>query len=235
MFDIKSLFLNYKIDVNDDQIQQFEKFYNLLLQENQKYNLTAITEKIDVYTKHFIDSILPIQDIPLNSNVIDIGTGAGFPGIPLKILRPDIKLTLLDSLQKRINFLNLLVENLNLKDVKAIHARAEDYIKNNREKFDVAVSRAVASLPTLSEYLLPYIKIGGVAIMYKSNKLLEELNIGKTAIKELGGIIEKTEKFLIKEVDSLRYILFIKKIKHTNNIYPRGKNLPKTKPLIKKI
>lgn len=228
---IKEIFEKYNFSLNETQIEQFEKYYNYLVQENEKYNLTAITQPLDVIVKHFIDSVLPEKSIERNATVIDIGTGAGFPGIPLKILRNDLKVTLLDSLQKRINFLNNLIEILGLSNIKAFHGRAEDFIANKREKYDYAVSRAVANLATLSEYMLPYVKVGGKAIMYKGNKLQDELQAGENAIKILGGETEKIEKYYLAEEESNREVLIIKKIKPTNKKYPRGKNLPKTKPL----
>ncbi len=228
---IKEIFEKYNFSLNETQIEQFEKYYNYLVQENEKYNLTAITQPLDVIVKHFIDSVLPEKSIEKNATVIDIGTGAGFPGIPLKILRNDLKVTLLDSLQKRINFLNNLIEILGLSNIKAFHGRAEDFVANKREKYDYAVSRAVANLATLSEYMLPYVKVGGKAIMYKGNKLQDELQAGENAIKILGGETEKIEKYYLAEEESNREVLIIKKIKPTNKKYPRGKNLPKTKPL----
>lgn len=228
---IKEIFEKYNFSLNETQIEQFEKYYNYLVQENEKYNLTAITQPLDVIVKHFIDSVLPEKSIEKNATVIDIGTGAGFPGIPLKILRNDLKITLLDSLQKRINFLNNLIEILGLSNIKAFHGRAEDFVANKREKYDYAVSRAVANLATLSEYMLPYVKVGGKAIMYKGNKLQDELQAGENAIKILGGETEKVEKYYLAEEESNREVLIIKKIKPTNKKYPRGKNLPKTKPL----
>lgn len=228
---IKEIFEKYNFSLNETQIEQFEKYYNYLVQENEKYNLTAIIQPLDVIVKHFIDSVLPEKSIEKNATVIDIGTGAGFPGIPLKILRNDLKITLLDSLQKRINFLNNLIEILGLSNIKAFHGRAEDFVANKREKYDYAVSRAVANLATLSEYMLPYVKVGGKAIMYKGNKLQDELQAGENAIKILGGETEKIEKYYLAEEKSNREVLIIKKIKPTNKKYPRGKNLPKTKPL----
>lgn len=228
---IKEIFEKYNFSLNETQIEQFEKYYNYLVQENEKYNLTAITQPLDVIVKHFIDSVLPEKSIEKNATIIDIGTGAGFPGIPLKILRNDLKVTLLDSLQKRINFLNNLIEILGLSNIKAFHGRAEDFVANKREKYDYAVSRAVANLATLSEYMLPYVKVGGKAIMYKGNKLQDELQAGENAIKILGGETEKIEKYYLAEEESNREVLIIKKIKPTNKKYPRGKNLPKTKPL----
>lgn len=229
---IKNTFEKYNIKLNETQINQFFIYYNFLVEENEKYNLTAITKPLEVIVKHFVDSILPYKDIKENSLLIDVGTGAGFPGIPLKILRNDIKLTLLDSLQKRINFLNILIEKLNINDVLTIHARVEDFCRDNREKYDYALSRAVASVPTLSEYLLPLVKVGGYAVMYKSEKLDSELELGKKAILTLGGKIDRVEKFFLKDFNSTRKILFIKKSFHTDKRYPRPKNLPKSKPIL---
>ena len=229
---IKDMFDSYNIKLNDIQINQFESYLTFLIQENEKFNLTAITTQKEIIIKHFIDSVLPYKDIPLNSKVIDVGTGAGFPGIPLKILRNDLHLTLLDSLQKRINFINNLLEKLNIKDVKTIHSRAEDYVSSNREIFDIALSRAVASIPTLAEYLIPYVKINGHVMMYKGSKVNEEIALGQKAINELGGKIIKVQNFYLSEVDSERNIVFIKKIHSTNKKYPRGKNLPKIKPIL---
>lgn len=229
---IKEIFDSYNIKLNEVQLSQFETYLNFLIEENQKYNLTAITEPKEVIIKHFIDSVLPEKEIPKNSSVIDVGTGAGFPGVPLKILRSDLKLTLLDSLQKRINFLNSLLEKLNIKDVVTVHSRAEDYVSQKREKYDISLSRAVASIPTLAEYLIPYVKVGGFAIMYKGSKVEEEINLGSKAISELGGKIEKVNHYTLSEVESERNIVFIKKVHPTNKKYPRGKNLPKTKPIL---
>jgi 16S rRNA (guanine527-N7)-methyltransferase len=216
---IKNLFKKYNFSLSDKQIEQFEIYFDFLVKENEKYNLTAITDKKEVFIKHFIDSVLPITEIKQNASVIDVGTGAGFPGVPLKILRPDIKLTLLDSLQKRINFLGELLTLLKINDVTLVHARCEDYVKDNREKFDVALSRAVAQLPTLSEYLLPFVKINGKVLMYKGNKLQEEIDLGKKAIEILGGKQDKILDFTLDEVESKRFVLVIE-------------NLPKTQPLL---
>ena len=229
---IKNTFEKYEINVSEKQIKQFIIYMDFLLEENEKYNLTAITDKKEVVIKHFLDSVIPFKEIKQGASVIDVGTGAGFPGVPLKIIRPDIKLTLLDSLQKRINFLNLLLEKLEIKDVTTVHSRAEDYCLKTREGFDVAVSRAVASIPTLSEYLLPFVKVGGMVIMYKGLSAQEELNLGEKAIKTLGGKVDRTSLVNIEEIDSQRNIVFIKKINKTDKKYPRGKNLPKTKPII---
>ena len=230
---IKEKFKKYGFDLNEKQIDAFSVYYDFLVQENEKYNLTAITEQEDVVIKHFIDSVLPEKYIPKNASVIDVGTGAGFPGVPLKIIRPDIKLTLVDSLQKRINFLNELILKLGLQNVETFHSRSEDFAQSHREKYDVALSRAVASLPTLCEYLLPFVKVGGKVLMYKGERLSEELIQGKKAISLLGGKEGNTYNYMLEEAEnSQRFVLEISKIKPTNKIYPRGKNLPKTRPLI---
>lgn len=229
---IKDVFNTYQINLNENQIDMFLSYFNFLVEENEKYNLTAITNFEDVVYKHFLDSVLPYKELKTNSTIVDVGSGAGFPGIPLKILRPDLNITLIDSLQKRVNFLNETISLLKLKNIKAIHTRVEDFCLQNREKFDYAVSRAVAQIPTLAEYLLPLLKIEGNVFMYKSQKLEEEINIGQNAIKILGGKICDIKSFYIKEIDAERKILIINKIKSTPKIYPRGKNLPKTKPLI---
>lgn len=229
---IKNYFEKYKININEKQINNFVKFFEFLISENEKFNLTAITEPNEVIIKHFIDSILPLNDLPKGAKVIDVGTGGGFPGVPLKIMREDIEIVLLDSLQKRVKFLEEVKSLLGLEKTTCVHARAEDYVKLTREKFDVALSRAVASTPTLSEYLLPYVKVGGCAIMYKGSRAQEEIKEGQKAIKEFGGKLEKVDKYILTEVDSERNIVFIKKISKTNSKYPRGKNLPKTKPIV---
>lgn len=229
--EIKEVFSKYGFSLSALQINQFERYYEFLISENKKYNLTAITEKNDVIFKHFLDSCLAEKNIIKNAKIIDIGSGAGFPSNPLKILRPDIKFVLVDSLNKRVNFLNELIKILNLQDVVAVHARAEDYIKDNREKFDYAVARAVAPLNTLLEYLVPYVKVGGECLIYKSQKLEEEIETSQNALKVLGCKVEKIESFNIDEIDAARKILIIKKCFVTPIKYPRGKNLPKTKPI----
>lgn len=229
---IAQIFKNYNFELNNKQIEQFYSYYTFLIQENEKFNLTAITDPLEVIVKHFVDSVLAEKYIKNSARIIDVGTGAGFPGVPLKILRPDIKVTLLDSLQKRVNFLNQLIDKLQLKEINAVHARAEDYVKEEREKFDVALSRAVAQIPTLSEYLLPYVEIGGKAIMYKGLNIDEELEMGRYAIKTLGGVVESQQEFELQEVSSSRSIIIISKTSHTPTKYPRGKNQPRTNPLI---
>ena len=228
------------IEISDDQINCFEKYYELLIEKNKVMNLTAITDKEDVIVKHFIDSIALIPyllDKGININnklkIIDIGTGAGFPGLPLKIMMPDVKFTLLDSLNKRVSFLNEVIDELKLKDIEALHGRAEDYASDNkyREKYDICVSRAVANLSTLSEYCIPFVKEDGYFISYKAGESEEEINNSKNAIKILGGKINKVEEFVLPGTDVSRVFVFIRKKELTDKKYPRKAGVPAKKPL----
>lgn len=228
---IKEKFAEFGFNLSQRQIEQFEIYLNFLLEENEKFNLTAITDKKEVVLKHFIDSVLPQSYIKKGARIVDIGTGAGFPGVPLKIIRDDIEIVLVDSLNKRVVFLEKLKELLSLENCKCVHSRAEDFVKDEREKFDYALSRAVAGLPTLSEYLLPYVKVGGQVIMYKGQKADQELEEGQKAIKVLGGRLNEVVKFEIEELGN-RSIILIDKISHCDKKFPRGKNLPKSKPIV---
>ena len=228
------------IEISDDQINCFEKYYELLIEKNKVMNLTAITDKEDVIVKHFIDSIALIPyltDKGINTNnelkIIDIGTGAGFPGLPLKIMMPDVKFTLLDSLNKRVSFLNEVIDELKLKDIEALHGRAEDYASDSkyREKYDICVSRAVANLSTLSEYCIPFVKEDGYFISYKAGESEEEINNSKNAIKILGGKINKVEEFVLPGTDASRVFVFIRKQELTDKKYPRKAGVPAKKPL----
>ena len=228
------------IEISDDQINCFEKYYELLIEKNKVMNLTAITDKEDVIVKHFIDSIALIPyllDKGININnklkIIDIGTGAGFPGLPLKIMMPDVKFTLLDSLNKRVSFLYVVIDELKLKDIEALHGRAEDYASDNkyREKYDICVSRAVANLSTLSEYCIPFVKEDGFFISYKAGESEEEINNSKNAIKILGGKINKVEEFILPGTDASRVFVFIRKQELTDKKYPRKAGVPAKKPL----
>lgn len=227
--EIKEIFEKHKIVLSEEQERQFLKYYDFLVSENQKYNLTAITSKEEVFYKHFLDSVLPESEITENAKIIDIGSGAGFPAVPLKIVRSDLKFTLVESLNKRVNFLNELFILLNLGDIKAVHARAEDFIKENRESYDFAVARAVAPLNTLLEYMVPYLKVGGRCLIYKSQKLEEEIVEAKKAMEILSVKIVKVLEYELS--DASRKILIVEKTEKTNEKYPRGKNLPKLKPL----
>ena len=220
------------IKLPDEQLNEFYEYMQLLLEWNEKMNLTAITDPEEVIKKHFVDSITIKKYRKEENRLIDVGTGAGFPGIPLKIVDKSIKLTLLDSLNKRINFLNEIIEKLNLKEVNTIHSRAEEYAKNKvRESYDVAVSRAVADLPILLEYLMPYVKLNGICICMKGPKAQEELERSKKAINILGGKLEKVEKITIDE-EMERNLIIIRKIKDTPNKYPRKAGIPTKNPIV---
>ena len=221
------------INLSEIQLKQFYNYMNLLIEWNKKINLTAITEPDEIILKHFVDSLTISKYIPDGTKVVDVGTGAGFPGIPLKIARPDVDITLLDSLQKRINFLDEVINELNLEKITTVHSRVEDFGKNKeyREKFDIATSRAVANLSTLSEYLLPLVKVGGKVISMKGSLIQEELENSKNAIKILGGQIEKVDEFDLPNSDISRNIVLIDKIKNTPNRYPRKAGEPSKKPL----
>lgn len=225
----------FGIELNEKQLHQFIKYYELLVEWNSFMNLTAITEFEAVCTKHFIDSISLCKavDCTKEYHVIDIGTGAGFPGIPLKIAFPNLKITLLDSLGKRVNFLNTVITELGLQEIEAIHGRAEDFAKTGvlRETFDICVSRAVANLSILSEYCLPYVKVGGYFISYKSEKVTEEIQMAQNAIQILGGEVSVKKVFLLPNSDIYRNLLMIKKVQNTPKKYPRKAGLPSKEPL----
>lgn len=225
----------FGIELNEKQLHQFIKYYELLVEWNSFMNLTAITEFEAVCTKHFIDSISLCKavDCTKEYHVIDIGTGAGFPGIPLKIAFPNLKITLLDSLGKRVNFLNAVITELGLQEIEAIHGRAEDFAKTGvlRETFDICVSRAVANLSILSEYCLPYVKVGGYFISYKSEKVTEEIRMAQNAIQILGGEVSVKKVFLLPNSDIYRNLLMIKKVQITPKKYPRKAGLPSKEPL----
>ena len=213
--------------------QQFEDYMNLLLEWNEKINLTAITQEDDIILKHFADSLTISEYIGNGKTIVDVGTGAGFPGIPLKIARKDIKLTLVDSLNKRIKFLDDVIEKIKLEEVQTLHFRAEEFGQNKkyRESFDIATSRAVANLSTLVEYLLPLVKVGGICICMKGSEVKEELENSKKAIEILGGKIEKEIEFVLPDSDIKRNIIIIKKIKTTPSKYPRKAGTPSKEPL----
>ena len=225
----------FGIELSDHQLEQFETYYEMLVEKNKVMNLTAITEKNEVIDKHFADSLALIKSgVSLtDQKILDLGTGAGFPGIPLKIAFPKLEIVLLDSLNKRIKFLNEVIEALGLEKITAIHGRAEDFAKQKeyREQFDYVVSRAVANLTVLSEYCLPYVKVGGCFIPYKSGEIDEELNNSKKAVQILGGKIEEVVKFQLPDTDIGRSFVKIKKNKNTAKKYPRKAGLPAKEPL----
>lgn len=227
----KSKILGVRFSV--EQIEQFYKYMNLLIEWNEKMNLTAITEPKEIILKHFIDSLTILKYIDDNSKLVDVGTGAGFPGVPLSIMNPTLKITLVDSLNKRLIFLQEVVKELNLKNIEIVHARAEEFgqNKNCREKFDIATSRAVANLATLSEYLVPLVKIDGKIISMKASNAKEEINDAQKAIEVLGGKIEKIEEFDLPESDIGRTIIIIDKNRCTPAIYPRKAGTPAKEPI----
>lgn len=223
-----------EVSVIQEDTEKLYEYMNLLIEWNTKINLTAITEPNDIILKHFIDSITINKYLEDVSSVLDIGTGAGFPGIPLKILHPNIKFSLVDSLNKRISFLNEVCKKLSLNKIECLHARAEELAKNSdyREKYDIVTSRAVARLATLLEYMLPFVNIGGKCICMKGSNIEEELEEAKRAINILGGRIEKVEKFILPDSDMERNIIVIEKINKTPSIYPRKAGMPSKQPII---
>ncbi len=230
---IKDAFNKIDLILNDKQAEQFLRYYELLIQKNKVMNLTSITEFDDVVLKHFLDSLMICKIQKLEGSLIDVGTGAGFPGIPLKIMYPDLKVVLLDSLNKRVQFLNEVIRELGLENIKAIHGRAEDLAKQKiyREQFDYCVSRAVANLSSLAEYCIPFVKIGGYFIPYKSGKIQEELDGGKKAINILGGTVEIVKEFELPQTDIFRCLLYIRKIENSPQKYPRKAGMPTKEPI----
>lgn len=219
--------------LEEKQINQFYVYMKLLLEWNEKINLTAITNPEEIILKHFIDSMTIAKYIDKKLKLIDVGTGAGFPGIPLKIIREDIEITLLDSLNKRVNFLNEVISQLGLTKIQTIHSRVEDFgqDKKYREKFDCATSRAVANLSTLAEYLMPLVKLNGVCISMKGSNIEEEIQESKKAISVLGGKIEKREEFQLPKSNMDRNIIIIRKINSTPQKYPRKSGTPAKDPI----
>lgn len=229
----KDFCLYFEEEIDDNKIQKFYDYMNLLVEWNKKINLTAITEEKDIILKHFVDSLTVLKYIKENKSIVDVGTGAGFPGIPLAIMNDSLKITLVDSLNKRINFLNEVCNKINLKNIKAIHARAEEFGQDNnyRESYDIAISRAVANLTVLAEYLLPLVKVGGKIICMKGPDIEEELKQAKSAIDILGGKFERCDNFCLPKSDISRNIIIINKIKETPKKYPRKAGTPVKTPL----
>ena len=235
----KSLIINKLtaegIKITDVQCDKLYRFYEMVIEKNKVMNLTAITDYEEFVIKHFVDSLMiaKVMDMTVPMSVLDIGTGAGFPGVPIKLVYPETKVLLLDSLNKRLNFLNEVIEELGLKDITTIHSRAEELQAKGeyRENFDLCVSRAVSALPTLSEYCLPYVKLGGKFIAYKAVGADEEIEASKTAIRVLGGEIKETAHFTIKDTDYTRVLISIEKIKNTPKKYPRPGGKPGKNPL----
>lgn len=225
----------FGITLTDEMQRQFDRYFELLVEWNKVMNLTGITDYDEVNEKHFLDSLAVVRVLDLSGTdrVIDIGTGAGFPGIPLKIVFPHLHVTLLDSLNKRIRFLGHVAEELQLADVELLHGRAEDFAKKKeyRETYDLCVSRAVANLAILSEYCLPYVKENGYFIPYKSGEIEEELDASKKAVSLLGGKIETVEKFTLPGTDIGRSLVKIRKVKKTSGKFPRKAGLPSKEPL----
>lgn len=221
------------IELTDLQLDQFIKYYEMLVEKNKVMNLTAITDFDEVIEKHFLDSLslIKVKDLHTRTNVLDLGTGAGFPGIPLKIAFPELHITLMDSLNKRILFLQDVIDELGLENIEAIHGRAEEAAKNknHREQYDLCVSRAVANISTLCEYCLPFIKVGGEFISYKSGNIDEELESAKKGIKILGGKTKEVFKFDLNKQG--RSFVIIDKIDKTPKAYPRKAGTPSKNPL----
>ena len=236
MSEIKEIFDKMHIELPDGALELLNRYYEMLIDTNKVMNLTAITEYSEVVIKHFADSaaIGCITDMNRNIDVIDVGTGAGFPGIVLKIVYPQLSVVLLDSLNKRVNFLKNVITELGLTDISAIHGRAEDIARNKdyREKFDLCVSRAVANMSSLSEYCLPFVKVGGSFIPYKADGCDEEVKTASKAVNILGGKIRKIESYVIPDTDICRKFVIIDKLRNTSVKYPRKAGLPTKEPLV---
>ena len=229
---LEKTFKENNFEINGEKIDKFNNFFNLLLKFNENINLTRITSPEDAAKKHFLDSVYASNYIPQNSKIVDVGAGGGFPSIPLKIYRPDLDLTMLDSVGKKVDFLNECVNQLALKNCCAIHTRVEDFAreKDHRENFDVCVSRAVASLNTLLEYCLPLVKPNGLFIAFKGSNALEEFAEAKNALTKLGGTLEQTVEYSVVP-DVKNYLLIFRKNGRTPNQFPRRNNLPRKQPL----
>lgn len=234
---LKEGFEKYNLIYTEEMEEKFLKFKELLLEWNKKINITRIEDEEEIYIKHYLDSIILLKDGYIDNfkgkKIIDVGTGGGFPGLPMKIVEDSLDVTLLDSLRKRMDFLDLVIENLELDNIRTIHGRAEDFGKDkiHREKYDFCVSRAVAQLNVLAEYCLPFVKVGGYFIAMKSN-ISQEIENAEKAIELLGGQIEKIEDVSLPNSDISRKIIYIKKVSATDKKYPRKAGTPSKKPLI---
>lgn len=233
MAELREILSNYNIKITDKQLKQFDIYYNYLMEENNKYNLTAIKEKDEILYKHFLDSILPYQTFSENAKVIDIGTGAGFPSIPLAILRDDLKFTLVDSVEKKTNFVFNLADKLGLNNIEVYNTRCEDLAKEPkfREQYDYVVARAVAPLTSLLEYCVPFIKVAGKFVAYKGTNYNQEIENSKNTIKILNVREIQTLKYNIKEINTERYCIIFEKMATTDKKYPRSQNKARLKPL----
>ena len=229
-------FKQLNIPYNEETERKFIKYRDLLKEWNQKINITSIEDDEDIYVKHFLDSVLLMNEDNYNEekSIIDVGTGGGFPGLPLKIVNNNYKVTLLDSLRKRIDFLTVVANELLLDNVKFIHGRAEDFGQNKdyRERFDICVSRAVAPLNVLSEYCLPFVKKGGYFAAYKSENISSEIENSEKAVKKLGGIVKEIREINLPGTDIIRKIIIIEKTEATNKKYPRKAGKPSKEPLV---
>lgn len=228
---ITEVFIKHNIELKKEQKENFYNYYKLLVSWNEKFNLTTIISLEDVVVKHFLDSVIAYKNIKQNSKIIDIGAGAGFPSLPLKIMRPDLTVLMVDSVNKKVTFLQEVIKQLNLDNTTTIHSRVEDLAnkKEYREQFDYCVSRAVASLNTLSEYALPFIKLGGEMLAYKANEINEELENSKKAISVLGGKVAEILEFNVEGVN--RKVIKILKQSPTPLKYPRSGNKPRLSPI----
>lgn len=234
---IKEALESLGLSIEDKQCEKFLLYYEMLIEKNKVMNLTAITEFDEVVVKHFLDSAALVKIFDLQNKqlkVLDMGTGAGFPGIPLKILFPKLQVVLLDSLNKRVGFLKEVIDALSLENIEAVHGRAEEYGRKEayREKFDLCVSRAVANLATLSEYCIPYVAVDGYFIPYKSGNIENELSGAKNAINILGGNIEEVKEFILPDSDISRSFIKIRKTGKTKQKYPRMGGKPAKEPII---
>lgn len=221
------------IELSENQIEQFLLYKDLLKEWNEKINLTAITDDKEIIIKHFIDSLTIAKYISDNDTIIDVGTGAGFPGIPIKIVKPDTEVTLLDSLNKRLLFLQDVIDKNKLKKIRCVHGRAEDVSREtiHREVYDIATARAVANMSTLVELCIPFVKVGGIFVCMKGTNT-DEIDDAKNAIKLLGGEIEKIDNFVLPDTDMERNIIIIRKVKNTPGEFPRKAGVPAKNPII---